>query len=289
MPSLRPQDLVFTLFGEYLLHRPESVPVQSLIRLLAPFDLSAGAVRTVLSRMVGKGWLLSSRRGHYGLSARGRRLLEAGEQKILHPAWDEPWDGQWFLLAYSIPEDRRPVRDRLRDRLAWLGFGSLGNGLWISPHDAAAEVEELVAEMKLTGRLVCFRGPAVGFVEMPDLVATCWDLEAVNERYEGFIREWADEFIRCRDALPVGEVGDEECFRLRFRLMHEYREFPLLDPYLPRTMLPSDWGGECAAHLFRVFHDMLVEPADRWVDSVLAESAAHSRPRRRTAAAQGSD
>jgi phenylacetic acid degradation operon negative regulatory protein len=280
MPSLRPQDLVFTLFGEYLLHRQGPVAVQSLIRLLAPFDLSAGAVRTVLSRMVQKGWLVSSRRGLYGLSAKGRRLLEAGEAKIFHPAWDEPWDGQWYVLSYSIPEDRRQVRDRLRDRLAWLGFGSLGNGLWISPHDVGDEVEELARTLKLTKRLVSFRGPAVGFTRTADLVTTCWDLPAINRRYERFIRDWADEYLRCRDDVPGGRVDPEQCYGLRFRLIHEYREFPLLDPYLPRTMLPSDWGGECAAHLFRVFHDLLVEPADRWVDSVLAETAVVVRRRR---------
>jgi phenylacetic acid degradation operon negative regulatory protein len=289
MPSLRPQDLVFTLFGEYLLHRSGAIAVQSLIRLLAPFELSESAVRVVLSRMTQKGWLRSSRRGRYGLTARGRRLLEAGEAKIFHPAWDEPWDGQWFVLSYSIPEDRRHVRDRLRDRLAWLGFGSLGNGLWISPHDVGEEVGELGRALKLTQRLVCFRGPAVGFVQTEELVAACWDLAAINRRYERFIDRWADEYRRCRGALPAGRVDAEECFRLRFRLIHEYREFPLLDPYLPRSMLPSDWGGECAAHLFRVFHDMLVEPADRWVDSVLAESQSASRGRRRSVAGSGSD
>ena len=36
----RPQDLVFTLFGEYLLHRPEPVWVGSLISLLETFGLS---------------------------------------------------------------------------------------------------------------------------------------------------------------------------------------------------------------------------------------------------------
>jgi DNA-binding transcriptional regulator PaaX len=49
-------------------------------------------------------------------------------------------------------------------------------------------------------------------------------------------------------------------------------------------LLPEDWGGECAAHLFRVFHDMLVEPADRWVDSVLSPSPrSGARPARRKA------
>jgi phenylacetic acid degradation operon negative regulatory protein len=84
-------------------------------------------------------------------------------------------------------------------------------------------------------------------------------------------------------------VRPQECFRIRFRLIHEYREFPLLDPYLPRSMLPPDWGGECAAHLFRVFHDMLVEPADRWVDSVLADAEPVRGGRGRAVASAGSE
>lgn len=267
----RPQDLVFTLFGEYLLHRPGPVAVRSLIRLLAPFGLSAGAVRTVLSRMASRRWLRVSRRGQYGLTRRGRRLLEAGERRIFDPPRDEPWDGQWLVLAYSIPEGRRQVRDRLRDRLAWLGFGSLGNGLWISPHDVEAEAVELGRAMKLERRLVCFRGPGVGFTEAAQLVSTCWDLDGINRRYEQFIARWTEPYERCRSALADERMSLEECFELRFRLIHEYREFPSLDPYLPRSLLPENWAGECAAQLFRVFHDLLVAPADRWVDSVLAE------------------
>jgi phenylacetic acid degradation operon negative regulatory protein len=284
MPSIRPQDLVFTLFGEYLLHRSDPVPVQSLIRLLSPFGLSEGAVRTVLSRMASKRWLSTSRRGQYGLTSRGRRLLEAGEAKILHARWEAEWDGQWFVLAYSIPEEARQVRDRLRDRLAWLGFGSLGNGLWISPHDVTREVDELAAERKLAGRLVCFRGVGVGATEPARLVSTCWDLAGIQRRYEKFIGRWAKRFTKYRDSVPFRGAALEQSYVLRFRLIHEYREFPLLDPYLPRELLPEDWAGECAAHLFRVFHDMLVEPADGWVDSVLSSSSrSGDRPARRKA------
>jgi len=53
----RPQDLVFTLFGDDLLHQQGPVWVGSLIALLEPLSLSEAAVRTVLSRMSGKGWL----------------------------------------------------------------------------------------------------------------------------------------------------------------------------------------------------------------------------------------
>lgn len=272
MTPIRPQDLVFTLFGEYLLRRPGPVPVAALILLLAPFGLSEGAVRTVLSRMVRKRWLVSGhggRRGLYALSARGRRLLESGEARIFHPRWDEPWDGQWYLLAYSIPESRRRLRNRLRERLAWLGFGSLGNGLWVSPHDVDAEVRELARSLRLGTRLVSFRGPVAGFTDPARLARSCWNLPRINDRYKAFIRQWLPEYRRCRSAVPAGGVDSEECFVLRFRLIHEYREFPLLDPYLPRTLLPPNWKGERAAHLFRTFHDLLVAPADQHVDAVL--------------------
>ncbi len=292
MASIRPQDLVFTLFGEYLLRRREAVPVAGLIRLLAPLGLSEADVRTVLSRMVRKGWLVGGRggrRGRYGLSAAGRRLLEVGEARIYRPRWDEPWDGHWYVLAYSIPEDRRRLRDGLRVRLAWLGFGSLGNGLWISPHDVDAEVRELAEAFGLQDRFEAFRGPAVAFTDPAHLVRVCWDLPGINRRYERFIRRWAPLYERDRTAVPAGSVDAERCFVQRFRLMHEYREFPLLDPYLPRVLLPSDWGGECAAHLFRAFHDLLVEPADAHVAAVLAAAAERSGPasraRRKTAPA----
>ena len=113
MNRQRPQDLVFTLFGEYLLPRAEPVWVGSLISLLQPFDLSEGAVRTILSRMSRKGWfttLREGRRSFYQLSERGRKLLEEGRERIYHPSWDETWDGRWLLIAYSIPEDRRELQ-----------------------------------------------------------------------------------------------------------------------------------------------------------------------------------
>ena len=78
MSLKRPQDLVFTLFGESLPRQKRPVWVGSLIALLKPFKVSEGAVRTVLSRMARKRWLSSRRVGrnsYYQLTARGRRIV----------------------------------------------------------------------------------------------------------------------------------------------------------------------------------------------------------------------
>jgi phenylacetic acid degradation operon negative regulatory protein len=285
MASQRPQDLVFTLFGEYLLPRKGPIWVGSLIALLEPFGLSQGAVRTVLSRMTRKRWLQARRSGRnsfYRLTPRGRQLLEEGKVRIFQVTWDTPWNGSWFLLAYSIPEDRRHLRDRLRDRLAWLGFGSLGNGLWISPHDVHGEVEEAARELGIQDHLECFQGRRVSEIDTRELVAKCWDLPALNRKYHTFVDAWGPYLERGRLEAATGGMRANTCFALRFRLIHEFRRFPMEDPYLPRMLLPGDWAGDEASAVFHRLHDTLVGPADAYVDSVLESAPA---PRRQAAAA----
>jgi phenylacetic acid degradation operon negative regulatory protein len=55
----------------------------------------------------------------------------------------------------------------------------------------------------------------------------------------------------------------------RFRLVHAYRVFPLLDPYLPQELLPADWKGDSAAQSFESYHELLTAPAEQYVDWAL--------------------
>lgn len=275
MNRQRPQDLVFTLFGEYLLPGTTPVWAGALLALLEPFGLSEGASRTVLSRMARKGWFTTVRSGRhsfYQLTPRARKLLEEGRERIYHPSWDEPWDGVWVLVAYSIPEQKRELRDRLRDRLAWLGFGSIGNGLWISPHDVVDEIEDVANTLGIRDHLECFRGRGAAWSDPERLVRRGWDLAGINRNYEAFIARHVPDFRRLKARLEGGHADPRSCYVARFRLSHEFREFPLEDPYLPRSLLPENWAGECAAVLFEKYHDLLTEPADRYVESVLADS-----------------
>jgi phenylacetic acid degradation operon negative regulatory protein len=276
----RPLDLVFTLYGEFLLRRGP-VWVGSLIALLGPLGLNEGGVRTALSRMTARGWLEAQRdgrRGYYALSARARRLLQEGEARIHRPPQHVEWDGEWTLLAYSIPEGLRPLRDRLRTRLSWLGFGSLGNGLWISPHAVESRVREVGEELGLGAHLELFRGRHLGFSSREQLVRQCWDLPALNARYEAFVARHLPVYqhLRRRGERPVTPL---EAYVSRFELVHEYREFPLLDPFLPRVLHPPEWAGECSQALFQATHALLQAQSDAHIDTVV-ETLPRTRPRR---------
>jgi phenylacetic acid degradation operon negative regulatory protein len=275
MKSKRPQDLVFTLFGEYLLHQKKPIWVGSLISLLRPFRLSEGAVRTVLSRMTRKGWLKTRRRGRnsfYALAPRGHRLLEEGRDRIFRPTWEDAWDGQWYLVTYSIPEEMRRLRDRLRVRLAWLGFGSMGNGVWISPHRVEDRVLAMAAEMQIEDKLLFFRAEQLGYSDHQDLVRRSWDLDALACRYRTFLERWRPVYDRYRANADIIATHDARCFVDRFNLIHEFRRFPLDDPFLPHALLPDSWPGQEAATLFSDLHDLLASPADRYVEGVLSDA-----------------
>ena len=59
----RPRAMLFTLWGDYVVHRGGEIWVGSLIRIGAEFGLSELALRSVLSRMGRAGWLVASPRG----------------------------------------------------------------------------------------------------------------------------------------------------------------------------------------------------------------------------------
>ena len=240
------------------------------------------AVRTVLSRMARKRWLTVEKRGtrsYYGLTRRGRRLLEEGRQRIYHPPHRAEWDGTWYLVTYSIPEDRRRLRDLLRTRLLWLGCGPVTKGTWITPHDVRAEIRDAAAEFKVSRNVEVFEGRHCGFSSVEALVAQCWDLPAINARYAAFLGRWSRDYGRCRECGAAGRGGKTtpalpacghpaDCFVRRFMLVHEYRQFPLEDPYLPAALLPAGWKGQQAADLFERYHEALAEPAERYVREV---------------------
>ena len=69
---------LFDVYGDHLRSRGGQAPVAALVRILAPLDIAAPAVRTAISRMVRQGWLAAVRLDAgpgYRLTARAERRL----------------------------------------------------------------------------------------------------------------------------------------------------------------------------------------------------------------------
>ncbi len=267
-PPLNPRALLFTLYGDYV-HPSgaEQVRAQALVHLAQVVGVSSSALRSALSRMTREGWLVSQREGgrpRYGLSPRGFQLIDEGARRI-YSRHREDWDGCWLVVAYSLPERRRGERDRLREGLSFLGLGSLGNGLFITPHDLSGEVRAVAERTGVRDEVTVLRARLTWPDDAQDIVRRAWDLEDVAIRYEAFLSEFRDVL---EDTTPV---DDEEAFRRRFRLTHAFRRTLFGDPELPDQLLPDGWVGVAAFRRFSDANHRLLPQAFRFYRSIAAD------------------
>jgi phenylacetic acid degradation operon negative regulatory protein len=250
-----------TVFGNNVLSRDGSVWTATIVSALAEFGIEEKTARQALARTAADGWLESERHGRrvrWAFTDAGRHLFVRGRDRIFSFGREvAAWDGSWLLLFTSVPEARREVRHRLRTRLAWAGFGSLGQGVWVTPDPSReAEAKDVLSELDLVGSASSFIAHYGTIGEQTALVGQAWDVAELAARYDAFIEE-----------LGATRPGtDAEAFAAHTRLVHQWRRFPFLDPGLPPGLLPVSWSGTRASELFHARHDEWRAPSQRWFD-----------------------
>src|SRR5215469_2157153 len=243
-PSAR--GLLFTLLGEFVLTGDGLAWTSAVLAVFARLGIEEKATRQALMRTAASGWLDAEkvgRRTRWRLTASAQKMLTEGADRIYSFAGPaESWDGRWLLVYARIPESDRRARHVVRSRLSWAGFGSLGAGLWVSPHpDREDEAIGVLREAGVAADAHVFVARRSGLAEVKAMVAQAWDLGAIEEQYEAFLGEF-------RAAAPA------DVLTRQVELVHAWRRFPALDPSLPRELLPARWSGLKAARLFADRH-----------------------------------
>lgn len=267
-----PQHLLMTLLGDYWLGSDVMLPSAALVKLLEEFDITAIAGRAALSRLARRDLLVSAKRGRntfYTLSEPARRTMRRGARRIVSFGNGErQWDGDWTVVAFSLPEDKRDLRHLTRSRLRWLGFAPLFDGIWVSPNANAADIRQELVNLGVSSATVLTAR------ELPDpdplrSLMSVWNLDELQAQYEAFIAEH-DSLVR---KVRRGKVGPAEAMVARTSLMDGYRRFPALDPELPDELMPSGWPRRNAREIFVEMYDMLGSLAEVRVRQIVGELA----------------
>lgn len=252
--ALRPQTLMLTFLGNYVLGRDVCVFSGSYLDAMARVGVSEHATRSTLTRMVSRGLLSRHRFGrkmYFGLTPHSEEILKDGEARV----WDTgpvnlDAGGDWTLVGFSLPEAWRNIRHDLRSRLTWSGFGMIHSGLWIAP--SRVDVSGILAELGLADHVKVFSAQLVHPAEIGPLLREAYDLTALAEKYETFLRRWDRP-----DPLP--DLPDPLARKLF--LLSEWLETIRHDPRLPLRDLPAGWPAPHAHDVLRARHAMLEEPA----------------------------
>ena len=243
-PSAR--GLLFTLLGEFVLPGDGTAWTSAVLASFARLGIEEKTTRQALMRTAASGWLdpeKVGRRTRWRLTASAQKMLTEGADRIYSfTGPGESWDGRWLLVYARIPESDRRARHVVQSRLTWAGFGSLGAGLWISPHpDREAEAIGVLREAGVAADAHVFVARRSGLADVQVMVAAAWDLGAIEDRYEEFIEEF-------RGTAPADVLARQ------VEIVHAWRRFPSIDPVLPRELLPARWSGLTAARLFADRH-----------------------------------
>lgn len=270
-PTPSTQFLIFNLFGDYIMPRGGRIWTPDLLYLLDLLGVSERAARSTLSRMKKRGWFTTvkdGRQSRYDLTPAGRAICEAGNQRIFEPPLDN-WDGQWHLVVYSLPEEMRKIRNEVRKKLVWFGYGNLAPGTWIAPHDRHKELEPSLIELGVQQYVDLFSGEHMGITSDEALVRRCWDLEEIAAAYRAFFEKHRFRYKHFCTNWTQKKPTAEETFCYRFWLTYEFQQFPRLDPNLPMELLPDEWIGYKARQMFKDCRELLNQEVQPFLDKVI--------------------
>jgi phenylacetic acid degradation operon negative regulatory protein len=243
------RSLLLTVLGEFVLPAGRQVWTATLIELLADLDVAEKAARQAIMRTADSGWIAATRIGRetrWSLTEAGTRLLKEGTDRIYGFAADNrAWDGRWLVLLVGVPENERQLRTKLRTQLGWAGLGSVNPTTWVTPRvNREHEAIRVLEDLGLDAASWSFLAEAGSLGNERSLARTAWDLEAIEARYEHFLELAGRRRPRTDRQALIAQV----------RLVQEWRRFPLLDPGLPKELLPPRWSGSRAADVFRERH-----------------------------------
>ncbi|WP_223167739.1 PaaX family transcriptional regulator [Nonomuraea sp. SYSU D8015] len=264
MPSARPQSLMFSFLGIYVLGRDTAVYSGSVIDVFARLGVSEEAVRSTLTRMAKRNLLSRHRQGkkvYFGLTPHAAEVLDDGRRRVWETgAVNRDWDGTWTLVGFSLPGNERSTRHDLRSQLSWAGFGLLQSGLWIAP--GTKDIEAMLAPLGLGDNVTVLQARALKPTESADLVRRAFDTDQIAVRYRAFLDRWDTPH-------PLPGAADDLARQL---FLHtDWLQLVRQDPHLPAEHLPADWPAIRAETLFHSLARRYEPIAAKLAESVLDE------------------
>lgn len=257
MRSRQPKRLILAFFGEYM-HGQELEPVRAsvLIDVLDGAGIAAPATRATLDRLVTRGILTRERKGReitFELTDAGSAVLSEATERVRHQHHFTPHGDGWTMVTFTIPEDQRTLRHRLRATLTWERFAPLRDGLWLAPGevDLDSVLEPLRAELP-GGALTAFRAKELPGYPMDASVAAAWDLDRIRDEHLAFIESWSD-------LSTVDAAGS--ALSARTMLVADWLELLRVDPCLPPEFLGSEWPSPLSSELYWSWRERLAEDA----------------------------
>lgn len=258
---LRVWSIVITIFGDMVQPRstaeaPARLALSDLARLTEGLGITAGALRTAVSRLTKEGWLERHKEGRsawYQLSASGAANVQAASQRIYAPA-TAPAVRAWRLeLAKAGAAAAEPPSAPKREddtRLRYTLSDSLSLIALQSGHQPPAARDALVLEGQV--------------VSLPDWLFDNLIPPAVTQDYAELANLLQPLTDRC---AQLAALPPHQAIVLRCLLLHFWRRLVLKHRPLPINLLPQDWPGQTCSQVLPTLYAALWSASEAWLEA----------------------
>lgn len=271
----RPSTLLKLMFREA---RALGHPAQwlgSVIELMRPLGYTERAIRTALFRLSEHRQLAVERHGRRSLCMLAPEVaasLRAEQQRINTPPV-RSFGEDWIMLVNS--GGLGAVRyTEVRKRLLALDYCQLAPNVLArlaGYRDADTTATQPTQEQGLA--LFDVSGAQLGEAVRQRLFGQNeWDLETPASQY----RKFQQRFEPLRQLLEQhgqhGAIEDQQAYRIRLLISHDYQRCRRSDPLLPQELLPEQWPAMDAYKTYLALYGGCTVPAGRHMLKIMAAS-----------------
>jgi CRISPR-associated endonuclease Cas2 len=93
--------------------------------------------------------LLGYEGGFLRLTVKGEKILKKIEAQNYKVNMPKKWDKKWRVIIFDIKEEKRGLRDKVRNTLVSIGFMCLQKSVWIYPYDCEDLINLIKADFKI--------------------------------------------------------------------------------------------------------------------------------------------
>lgn len=93
--------------------------------------------------------LLKNDNGYLRLTNTGEEMIRSYELANYILSIPRTWDHKWRVLIFDIPEQRKTLRNKVRNTLISIGFKRVQDSVWIYPYDCSEFISLLKADFKI--------------------------------------------------------------------------------------------------------------------------------------------
>jgi phenylacetic acid degradation operon negative regulatory protein len=154
------------------------------------------------------------------------------------------------MIIFEIPETKKNKRDKLRYRLKKHSFGMIQSSIWISPREIPDSLNQFIEKENLSSMIQTLKF-SVSKEDNCELISRAWQINKLNQAYREYVEEAKERFNLVKDYnWNSREIKNRVLKMLAEEFKDRYHNLAKNDPKLPKSVLPNNWQGFRAHHIY---------------------------------------